>query len=169
MNSDPASLDNLRDIVVPSSVPWWPPAPGWWVVFALLTLAIAVFAWRRWRAWYANAYRREALRELQAATSAAEVAEILKRTVLVAYARADVAAISGSTWCRWLAETIGRPLPAPIADALTADVFSRRPDVRKTELTTFAIDWVRSHRPLSPLQPPAGGVGAQNDEGVNAC
>ena len=81
MNSDPASLDNLRDIVVPPSVPWWPPAPGWWVVFALLTLAIAVFAWRRWRAWHANAYRREALRELQAATSAAEVAEILKRTV----------------------------------------------------------------------------------------
>ena len=113
MNSDPASLDNLRDLVVPPSVPWWPPAPGWWVVFALVTLAVAVFAWRRGHAWHADAYRRAALRELQAATSAAEVAVILKRTVLVAYPRADVAAMSGSTWCRWLAERSANPCLLP--------------------------------------------------------
>ena len=92
-------------------------------------------------------------RELQAATSAAEVAEILKRTVLVAYPRADVAALSGSAWCRWLAETIGKPLPAPIAEALTAGVFSRRTDVRNTEVTTFAVDWIRNHRRQTPQQP----------------
>jgi hypothetical protein len=169
MNSDPTSLDNLRDIVVPPSVPWWPPATGWWIVFALVTLAVAVFAWRKWRDWHANAYRRAAMRELHAATCAAEVAEILKRTVLVAYPRADVAAMSGGKWCRWLAEQIGKPLSDPIVDALTAGVFSRRPDSQISELTTFAFDWVRNHRRQTPQQPSGDRVGTQNDEGVNAC
>ncbi len=30
MTSDPADLSNLRDIVLPPSISFWPPAPGWW-------------------------------------------------------------------------------------------------------------------------------------------
>ena len=40
----------------------------------------SVVAFRAWRTWRANAYRRAALRELAAATSVAVIAEILKRT-----------------------------------------------------------------------------------------
>lgn len=169
MDSDPASLDNLRDLVVPPSVPWWPPAPGWWGLFALVALAVVVFAWRRGRAWHADAYRRVARRELRAATSAVEVAEILKRTVLVAYPRAEVAALSGSEWCRWLAEQLGKPLPVRIVDALTAGVFSRQSDAQMPDLRTFAYEWVQSHRRPTPQRSPADGDGRQNDEGVSAC
>jgi hypothetical protein len=45
----------LRDVHPPSEPPWWPPAPGWWIV-ALITLALVALAihyalphWRRWR------------------------------------------------------------------------------------------------------------------------
>ena len=30
--ADPTSLENLFGLVVPPPVPWWPPAPGWFVV-----------------------------------------------------------------------------------------------------------------------------------------
>ena len=50
MKPDPASLENLRDIAVPPPVPWWPPAPGWWVVMAVLAIAVIVVAFRAWRA-----------------------------------------------------------------------------------------------------------------------
>ena len=36
MTPDPYSLDNLRDIVEPASIPWWPPAPGVWLLLALV-------------------------------------------------------------------------------------------------------------------------------------
>ena len=43
MNPDPASLENLRHIVQPAPVPWWPPAPGWWLL-ALILIGLLVWA-----------------------------------------------------------------------------------------------------------------------------
>lgn len=45
MTLDPTSLDRLHDLVLPSSVPWWPPAPGWYGVLGLLVLAVAWLTW----------------------------------------------------------------------------------------------------------------------------
>ncbi|MBE2211530.1 MAG: DUF4381 domain-containing protein [Xanthomonadaceae bacterium] len=40
----------LRDIHQPPSPSLWPPAPGWWVMFAMLLLVMAaVLAWRHHR------------------------------------------------------------------------------------------------------------------------
>ena len=34
--NDPGSLQNLNDIVVPGPVAWWPLAPGWYLLLAVL-------------------------------------------------------------------------------------------------------------------------------------
>ena len=44
MTLDPAHLHRLHDLVLPPTVPGWPPAPGWYGVFALLALAGAGMA-----------------------------------------------------------------------------------------------------------------------------
>ena len=67
MNPDPGSLDNLRDIVELPAVSWWPLAPGWWIVIALVAVIAAVNGMRAWKQWKANAYRRAALEELRSA------------------------------------------------------------------------------------------------------
>jgi len=145
MNSDPASLDNLREIILPPPVPWWPLAAGWWVLLAVLCLAAVIAAFRAWRTWRGNAYRRAALRELAVGGSAAAIAEILKRTALVAYPRTDVASLSGSAWLAWLAETGGRQVPQAVTEALTRGVFANHDAADVGEVAAFAADWIRSH------------------------
>ena len=145
MNTDPASLDNLREIILPPPVPWWPLALGWWVLLAVLCLAAVSVAFRAWRTWRANAYRRAALRELAAGESVAAMAEILKRTALVAYPRTDVASLSGPAWLAWLAETGGRQVPTAVTEALTVGVFAKHDAADAGEVAAFAADWIRSH------------------------
>jgi len=113
MNSDPASLDRLHDIVVPPAVPWWPPAPAWyWVLGALtifLLLALASFA----RYWQRNRYRREALAlwrkecarletDSERPGAIVRLAELLKRTALSAFPRDEVASLTGPAWFGFL-------------------------------------------------------------------
>ena len=96
MSTDPASLQNLHDIVepMPGSI-WWPPEPGWWF---LLVIVLAVCLWRfmrRIKNRHADAYRREALSELERLEDITRLPELLKRTALVAYPRKTVASLAG--------------------------------------------------------------------------
>ena len=111
MSGDPADLSNLHDIVLPVPVSYWPPAPGWWIL-ALAMLAVAVILIVRLVARYRrNAYRRAALRELDAigpavdGASAMHISAVLKRTALVAFPREQVAGLTGPAWLAFLDRT----------------------------------------------------------------
>lgn len=146
MNPDPASLQNLRDIVTPPPVPWWPLAPGWWLMLMLLALLLAVVVLRGWRRWRANAYRRDALRALRQADSVASVAEILKRAALMAASRSRVPSLSGSAWVQWLAKTGGRTVPPAVSQVLNTGIYDESAVANASELTAFAAQWIRGHR-----------------------
>jgi len=154
VQADPASLARLVDIVVPPAVPAWPPAPGWWVVIAVV--AASVLAWSiRVRARYrANAYRRAALAELKnvAPDDAApmRVATLLKRTAIAGLGRAAVASLSGDEWVVWLNGRVRRPVFSDQPAELLAERIYRRGGaadrVVTAELIGAARVWIRRHR-----------------------
>ncbi len=143
---DPTSLQNLRDIVEPLPVSWWPPAVGWWILSAVLVAAGMWGILRAWRRWRANAYRRAALNELRSATKLVEIAEILKRVALCAFPRTDVASLSGIAWTDWLRETAGQDLPAEVAEALSNGVFAGSDNKNHADVASFVAAWIRHHR-----------------------
>jgi hypothetical protein len=107
-------LAALHPLRTPPPVEAWPPAPGWWLLAALVlgaALALAVLAFRAWRrrAWL-RAARRDlaALRARHADDPAALTAAanaLLKRAALARYPRRETAALSGSDWLAFLNAT----------------------------------------------------------------
>ncbi|MEW4489888.1 DUF4381 domain-containing protein [Thalassoglobus sp. JC818] len=145
MKTDPASLSNLRDIVAQEPVSWWPLAPGWWVVLGLCVFGLAVWAYRVFRQWRANAYRREAIALIEDARSAAEVASVLKRTSLSAFPRQNVAKLSGTEWCDWLIRTGQLEMNATVRESLTEALYSGNEKDGLLELKSFATNWTNRH------------------------
>jgi hypothetical protein len=117
----------LRDIHLPGMIAWWPPAPGWWMVLALLVAGLVVFALY----YRGGRHRRAALRTVRkmhaALAQGAAPVECLQRvsTTLRRYAMttadampvaalravdgvterassAEVAGLIGQRWLRYL-------------------------------------------------------------------
>lgn len=156
------NLENLFDIVLPPPVPWWPPAPGWFVVGGVLLVLGFWGAWRAWRCWRAAAYRRAALAEWRKLKAQAadpgqrEVAlrhlpELLKRTALAAFPREAVASLSGGAWL-WFIDRAGH------TDAFTHGRGQLLPELAydprlAAQLDTAAVEdlfriaqrWIRGH------------------------
>lgn len=113
MNDTATSLQNLNDIVMPTPVSWWPLAPGWYVVAALIMAVLLVLGMRRWKRWRQNRYRGQALRELARMRQGMErddlqgLPELLKRAALSAWPRNTVAALVGPDWHRFLDDSAG--------------------------------------------------------------
>ena len=117
---DPASLQNLNDIVLPASVSWWPLASGWYFLIALMLIALAWIGYRSIRRWIENGYRRAALHELQLLvqdiqdpekrnTGLRQLPVLLKRTALSVHPREQVASLSGDDWYDYLNSQIDKP------------------------------------------------------------
>lgn len=113
----PAALQ-LRDIHLPPAPDFWPLAPGWWVVAAVLVLLIGGAAFIAWRRYRVRARERQALRELADIEGAfrqdrtpeklARISVLLRRIALSRFPRRQVAALTGHAWLGFLDESGGQ-------------------------------------------------------------
>ncbi|WP_161957559.1 DUF4381 domain-containing protein [Mariprofundus sp. EBB-1] len=135
MNSgaDTDPLAQLRDIHLPDAISWWPLAPGWWMLFALILIIIAaLFYYLRWRDIQKNKpiifstqqvmqaalleltniekvhAETEALSDGQARQIVADISQLLRRCA-VQLTQIDnnpnsVAGLTGDAWLSWLDE-----------------------------------------------------------------
>jgi hypothetical protein len=164
-SSDPASLQNLNDIVLPATVSWWPLAPGWYILIGILLIALVCFSYRSLKRWINNRYQRAALRELQILeerinnpeerdASLRQIPVLLKRTALSVYPRSRVASLSGNDWFQFLDSTEKKPsFTATTSNTLNAVSYSTGSlntlDLQATDaLINASRSWLIHHQPL---------------------
>lgn len=115
------SIQTLRDIRDIPAIPWWPPAPGWWLLLlAMIALVYSVWRWRAplslrvpipgitlgtWR-WDAAAALRHLKRRAReggdAKKLAGELSELLRRIAMARLGRPACAGLTGQAWLDWL-------------------------------------------------------------------
>ena len=117
---DPEQIP-LRGLHLPEAIGWWPLAPGWWVLIgvALIGLGFLLHHWMRIRSH--SAARRYALRQLKVIVHeheqhkdtvafAANLSELLRRTMLAYAPRQNVAGLTGEDWLACLDQDLAQPV-----------------------------------------------------------
>ncbi|ACM29243.1 DUF4381 domain-containing protein [Rhizobium rhizogenes] len=156
------ALSGMHDIALPPPVSWMPQTFGWALLGLILLAGLAIAAFRWFRNYRANAYRREALlllknievrlrHEEAFGDTICEVAELLKRTALATWPREKVAALSGREWVDFLDQQndgkTGDVLKQLLNDAeyrSHSDLGTRSP-AAGADLITAARKWIEQH------------------------
>lgn len=147
------SLQGLRDLHLPAPVPFWPPAPGWWILAGLIVV-LSLFAVWWWRRRQRLAYRRAALSELQQLQQAnqqgqsgapilAELSILLRRVAMMRYGRDQVAALHGRAWLEFLDRTGRTKQFTEQAQSLLDAPYRRDGAIEVTPLLSLAQRWLQ--------------------------
>lgn len=145
-------LSQLRDIHMPQSGGFWPPAPGWWILAIILILLFALAVWlvRRWRR--RNLWIRLAKAELanlerhQQPTTQwfAQLNTLLKRAAREGYPNLHPEALSGDDWIEFLLTNApnDRGASRPIVEAIVHSTWQPVTTADPGQALAFAHRWL---------------------------
>jgi len=152
-------LAQLAPLRAPADPHWWPPAPGWWLLAAVMLLALTWALWSLLRRHRQRRYRRVAAERLNACRKAvdsdpslhyaSECNRILKTVALRSFPRRDVAALSGTAWLAFLHDTSPGVDTAPFDASLTAKLYTAQAPSEPADIDTLhqsAQLWIAKHR-----------------------
>ena len=148
-------LTQLRPNHLPEPIGLWPPAIGWWLLAAMVIIALTSLTLFVYRRWQKNRYRSQALQLARAALShyqqhqnprqlAHECNELLKRVALHAFPKEPVAALNGTAWSEFLATT--GDLPQFLGhSAFTNDRYNPNAILSVDDIGELTQRWIKQH------------------------
>jgi len=153
---NPDLLSQLRDIHAAPQAPWWPPAPGWWVL-ALLILAGLVWLGSRLLARYRVRQRRKQMvawvdhlntnidpqRHPQAYLSTLN--RIFKLVALRAFPAQHCAALAGKEWADFLTSKMEGSPSVESLNVLASGPYDPAPQFDPGIMSELTRHWIRKH------------------------
>jgi len=184
-------LAQLADIHLPEPVSFWPPAPGWWVLAALV-LALAAYLAAKYYQYYKKrktcdfalreldqAYQHYAQRENGAEDHQSDQEQgklefvnqfnaVLRRVALWHFPQSNVASLGGQAWVDFIREKGDSSLLTDeIANALSKGRFQTRCEVDVDALNSLGHQWISSLYMGRKNERPTP-MGQSNDENTGA-
>ena len=153
---NPDLLSQLRDIHAAPLAPWWPPAPGWWVL-ALLGLILLAWLGRRVLARIRTKQRRKQMLgwidflnvmvdpALDPQAYLAMLNRIFKLVALKAFPEQHCAAMSGTKWVEFLGEKLRNEKSVDSLAVLATGPFNPRPEFDPATMSALAQLWIKRH------------------------
>lgn len=145
-------LSQLKDIHLPETGGFWPPAPGWWFLAALALALVAVLVWlalrRRRRQRWLTLAKQELARLEQSATPAphwfVQLNVLLKQAARERYPEAHPEALSGKDWTEFLLAHApnDRIAQRPVVEALVASAWRPTVNLTPAQALAFAHLWL---------------------------
>ena len=145
-------LAQLRDIHLPETGGFWPPAPGWWVLMLILLALVAAGIWlarrrRQKNRWLDLARTELAMIEKQASRDPAWFAQLntlLKQSARERYPDQHPEAMSGDAWIGFLIETApdNRIASRPVVEALVHSALRPEAEADPRQALDFARCWL---------------------------
>ena len=153
---NPDLLSQLRDIHAAPALPWWPPAPGWWLL-ALILLVLLLWLGRRVRARYRVHQRRKQMlgwidhlnanidpqRDPQAYLSTLN--RIFKLVALRAFPGQHCAALAGQDWADFLTANMKNSQSAAALNVLASGPYDPSPRFDPETISELTRFWIKQH------------------------
>lgn len=154
MPDDP--LSQLRDIHLPPTGGFWPPALGWWLLGFMLLVAAALLIWTAIRRHRRNRWLRLAKAELAILERSAakepqwftQLNVLLKRVARERFPNENPEAQTGEQWAECLTRHLpeGRIAQRPIIDALIDSAWQPEPTAEPAQALEFARIWLEAQK-----------------------
>ncbi|CAA6825438.1 MAG: Unknown protein [uncultured Thiotrichaceae bacterium] len=150
------ATQDLRGIHLPEPVSWWPLAPGWWLLMAMI-LFIALLIFQKWRRSKQFRARNQAidealmmlkgLDEVQDESVIKDLSRILRRVAVTLYGRKETAGLVGEEWLTFLDQkSKSDEFSQGLGRVFAALPYQNKEVKYSRKLIALAEKWVRQQR-----------------------
>ena len=145
----------IKDIHLPDSINWWPPAIGWWILAFLIPISIAFLVWLYKRITRKTAVKaaKKYLEAIKQDTTRDEfqklcdLSVLVRRTAISHYPRSETACLTGNQWLEFLEKPMNDNRFTKGAGQLLLDAPYRKSgpkDLKISELIHLCEDWLKA-------------------------
>jgi hypothetical protein len=145
----------LKDIHIPETIGWWPPAPGWWLLLVAIVMAIAFFIWL-----YKKLTRKTAIKaakkilleikhdqtdDIGKKLSALSI--LIRRVAISLSPEKKAAGLTGDSWLRFLDDSVqGTSFSEGIGRYLADAPYRKSPpdELEISQLISLCEDWLNA-------------------------
>ena len=143
----------IRDIHLPDAISWWPLAPGWWVLLALIILLVLLFWLTKQRKKPSKnnlpSIHKEAMHELKSIYLIKDnrlfsqaLSELLKRVAITKYGK-KVSGLTGERWLKFLdSKWHGNRFVKGKGRVLIDLPYRQNPESDRKELVKIVKEWL---------------------------
>ncbi len=147
----------LRDIHLPESIGWFPPAIGWWILALLMPLCCWFIVWL-----YKRITRKTAVKtakkllialkqntEINDRDRLSKLSELIRRVAISQSPRSQAASLTGQAWLDYLDASVkGTPFSQGVGQVLANAHYQKAAmtDIDMTAVTQLCESWLKAQK-----------------------